>query len=161
MAVIEQREFTASDGKKFKDKGEAEKHDALATARAEYNTALRNLNQRIAETTRTADGYLFQFGVWKTYYYVTPGFFDMPRLAEVPYLGWNWDLNEYDDAIEIVTRESNEQRHHAYKIGELYTDKKKGIAALIEKQKAWLAEREAQVVETEARFKRGEDPTRG
>lgn len=160
MAIKEQRTFKASDGKEFDSKTEAQKHDDLAVAREEYKNALRKLNTLIAETTRTADGHLFDLGMWSTYYYITPGYFDMPQLKEVPYLSWNWDLNEYDDAVEIITREGNDQRRFEYKINALYREKRKALAALVETQKAWLAERREQIRATADKVARGEDPTR-
>ena len=149
MAVRQEVKFKSSDGQEFNNETEAQRHDALITAREEYKTALAKLNRCIAETARTADGHLFTFGVWQTYHYVTPGYFSMPALAEVPYLGWNWDLNEYDDAVEIVIREGTDNRVRAFKIGDLYMSKRAAQVALIKAQKEWLKEREEQIAENE------------
>ena len=161
MAIKQEIKFKSSDGKQFDNEAEATKHDALILAREEYKTALRKLNSLIAETTRTADGRLFEFGIWGTYYYVTPGFFSMPALAEVPYLGWNWDLNEYNDSVEIVLREGNDNRLNHFKINDLYRDKRKALAALVDAQREWLREREAQITETAEKVTKGIDPTKG
>lgn len=160
MAIKQEIKFKSSDGKAFDNEAEASKHDALILARDEYKTALHKLNNIVAETTRTADGQLFEFGLWETYYYVTPGFFSMPALAEVPYLGWNWDLNEYDDAVEIVVRQGNDNKQREFKINDLYRDKRKALRALVDAQMEWLREREAQVAETAEKVAKGIDPTR-
>ena len=161
MTVKQEVQYKTSDGREFSSESEAQKHDALIVARREYEAALSKLNRLVAETKRTADGELFQFGMWRTYYYITPGFFDMPALAEVPYLGSNWDLNEYDDAVEIVTREGTEQRRCEYRINKLYANKTKALRALVEAQAAWLKEREEQISQTKAKVLAGLDPTRG
>lgn len=161
MTIKQETKFKTTDGREFDDQKEAQKHDELILARELYEGALRKLNQLTAETTRTADGHLFELGLWANYYYVTPGYFEMPALSEVSYIGWNWDLNERDDSVEIVTREGNDNRQREYKISSLYREKAKALAALVEAQKAWLAERQAQVEETAAKVARGIDPTRG
>lgn len=152
--------FKTSDGREFEDEVEAQRHDALINARAEYRTALHKLNRCIAETTRTADGYLFEFGLWTTYHYVTPGYNSMPQLNEVPYLGWNWELNERDDTVEIVTERDTDNRRVTYQVNDLYRDKKKALAAMIEAQKTWLQEREAEINEHAEKVSRGLDPYR-
>lgn len=159
MAIKKEFKFKSSDGQTFDDETEAKKHDALILAREEYEGALRKLNQCIAETTRTADGHLFEFGLWRTYYYVTPGYFSMPVLAEVPYLGWNWDLNEHDDSVEIVLHEGNDNRRREFKVNSLYVDKRTALAALIGAQQAWLKERQEQIAETADKIARGMDPS--
>lgn len=160
MAVKQEVKFKSSDGRAFNNEAEAKKHDALILARQEYKAALRKLNQCVAETTRTADGHLFEFGLWKTYYYVTPGFFSMPALAEVPYLGWNWELNEYNDSVEIILREGNDNRVREFKINDLYLEKRKALTALVDAQKAWLKERGERITETANKVAQGLDPTR-
>ena len=161
MSVKQETKFKTSDGREFSNQKEAEKHDALILARGKYSEALRQMNTLIAETARTADGHLFEFGLWTTYYYVTPGYFSKPVLTEVPYLGWNWDLNERDDQVEIVTREGNDNRQREYKISDLYRNKKAALLALVESQKEWLKEREQEVSETADKVAKGIDPTRG
>jgi hypothetical protein len=160
MTIKQETKFKTTDGREFVNEKEAKKHDELIVAREQYETALRKMNRLIAETTRTADGHLFELGLWASYYYVTPGFFSMPQLAEVSYLGWNWDLNEHNDSVEIITREGNDNRQREYKIKDLYREKSKALTALVEAQKAWLAERQSQIDETAAKVAQGIDPTR-
>lgn len=160
MAIKEQRKFKTSDGREFDDEKEAERHDELILIREEYKSVLRRMNTLIAETTRTADGKLFEFGLWKTYYYVTEGFFQMPQLTEVPYLGWNWHLNERDDAVEIILYEGNDKRTREFKINNLYAGKHNALIALVAAQRAWLREREEQIAEVAKKVEAGIDPTR-
>lgn len=160
MAIKEQRKFKTTDGREFDDEGEAQKHDALIVAREAYRVALHKMNQLIAETTRTADGELFEFGIWQTYYYVTEGFNSMPQLMEVPYLGWNWELSEYDDAVEIITERDTDNRRMTYKVNHLYRDKKKALDAMIVAQRAWLQERTDEIAEHAEKVSRGLDPYR-
>lgn len=160
MTIKKQTKFKTTDGREFDDEKEAQKHDELILAREQYDASLRRLNRLIAETTRTADGYLFEFGLWTSYHYVTPGYFQMPVLGEVHYIGWNWDLNEHDDSVEIVTRGGNDNRRSEYKISNLYREKSKALAALVKAQQEWLAERQSEVEETAAKVAQGIDPTR-
>lgn len=161
MAVRRETKFKSSDGREFDNETEAQRHDELIVAREQYEHALAKMNGLIVKTTRTADGYLCELGIFVDYWYVSPGWHGLPDLRKVPYLGWNWHLNYHNDQIVIVHRESGRERNDEYEIGSLYRNKKNALVALAESQKAWLEERRQEVAENVAKIARGEDPTRG
>lgn len=163
MPVTEQTEFKTSDGRKFSDKREAEKHDALILARQEYKDALRKMNRLIAETTRTADEHLFELVGFHTFYFVAHGWNSKPVLTEVPYIGYNWNLQERHDAVVIVVdRDGSSQtrQRYEYPIGDLYYEKSKALRALVQAQADWLTERRQEIEETAQQVLAGLDPTR-
>lgn len=161
MAVKQETKFKSSDGREFESEVEAQRHDELIIAREEYNRALARMNQLIVKTTHTADGYLCELGIFRDYWYVTPGWHGVPDIRKVPYLGWNWHLNYHNDEVVIVHRESGRDRTDEYAINTLYREKKNALAALVEAQKAWLQERQQEIEETAAKIAKGQDPARG
>lgn len=161
MPVKQEVKFTSSDGREFDNEVEAQRHDELIVAREEYNNALAKMNSLIVKTTRTADGYLCELGIFKDYWYISPGWHGLPDIRKVPYLGWNWHLSHHNDQVVIVHRESGRDRTDEYAIADLYADKKNALAALVEAQKQWLTERQEEVAETAKKVLAGQDPTRG
>lgn len=161
MAVNQEVKFKASDGREFDNEVEAQRHDDLIVARREYEEALSKMNGLIVKTTRTADGYLCELGIFIDYWYVSHGWHGLPDLRKVPYLGWNWHLSYHNDEIVIVHRESGRERTDEYTIKDLYRNKKNALAALVEAQSRWLKERGEEVAETAKKVAQGIDPTRG
>lgn len=161
MSVREEITFKSSDGREFDNAVEAQRHDELIVARQEYEQALARMNSLIVKTTRTADGYLCELGIFIDYWYVSPGWSGMPNLHKVPYLGWNWHLSYHGDEVVIVHRESGRERSDEYAIKDLYRSKKEALAALVKAQEKWLTERQEEVAEITAKVAQGLDPTRG
>src|SRR6266478_1327890 len=92
--------YEASDGQEFENEEEARRHDDLITARQHYDDARQKFNCAVALTQKTADNELFDFK-GGTYWFVTDYYNQEPRLKRVYFLGWNFDITEYDDRIEI------------------------------------------------------------
>lgn len=161
MTIKQETKFKTTDGREFDDETEAQRHDALIIVRQEYEHALFKMNKLTAETTRTADGYLFEFGIFKDYWFVTPGYVGMPTITKTPYFGWNWNLSTHTDQVIIITSaEIDGSRYREFAINNLYREKKNAIAAMIEAQKTWLSEQQKEVEENLAAVERGQDPTR-
>jgi hypothetical protein len=145
MTVKQETKFKSSDGREFDNETEALRHDELAVAREEYEHALAKMNGLIVKTTRTADGYLCELGIWIDYWYISPGWHGLPNIHKVPYLGWNWDLSRHHDEVVIVHRETGRERTDEYAISSLYRNKKNALVALVEAQKEWLQERQDEI----------------
>lgn len=161
MSVTEETKFKSSDGREFDNAVEAQRHDDLIVARREFEHALQKMNDLIVKTTRTADGHLCELGIFRDYWYVSPGYQGVPDIRKVPYLGWNWHLNYHNDEVVIVHRESGRERTDEYVIKDLYRSKKRALAALVDAQMEWLKERESEICETAAKIAKGQDPTVG
>ena len=145
MAVTKAPEqFKTSDGQKFDTIEEAERHEVLITAREQYNQGRRAFNRALAMTQKTADGELFDFGIFRDYYYITPGWSGCPALQAVNFLGWNYEVEDNDDVKISKERDSDRQRI-SYPIKDLYRHKRKAEIALVAAQEAWLAEQAAEI----------------
>lgn len=131
--------FAAEDGEEFDTVEEAALHDQLITARREYDEARQKWSRAVAVTQKTADGELFDFGsIFRSYYFVTEGYFSMPEVKEVSFLGWNFENGNNDDVI--ITRFTDDRRIESFAIKDLYTDKRKAEEACLEAQEAKIAE---------------------
>jgi hypothetical protein len=145
MAVLEKpRTFKTTDGREFTDEAEAKLHDELIVAREAFDAARRRLNNAVLKTQRTADGQLFDFGLFRDYHYVRPGYGGMPSMQTVSFLGWNFEISEHTDAVEIIDTTISERRPR-YAIASLYLDKRAANIALHLEQVAWLKERAAEI----------------
>lgn len=142
--------YEASDGQEFDTEEEAQTHDDLIKARAEYDTARQNFNRVLARSQKTADGEEFDFSLFRTYYYVTGHYDRMPWLKSVSFLGWNFEISEHDDIIEISQNEGEMGREHRYPypINKLWVDKRKANEALINALHSWLDEQRRTINDT-------------
>lgn len=131
--------YETSDGREYDTQQEAERHEALITAKREYEHAQKVFGQRLAETQKTADGYPFEFTLLRDYYYITPGFHEMPALVRVGFSRWKpVQLNEADELV------LTSGRLHC-RIGDLYRSPRAAEEALLTAQEAWLKERTEEV----------------
>jgi hypothetical protein len=144
--------YRTDDGREFTDQKQAERHDRLVKAKREYESAKRTLGKLMAESCLTADGQPFKIGLWPDYYWITPGYFSMPSLLKVSFWGTNWDWEESSDEATTVVllsdlSDSGQQLGHIrrFPINELYANKDRAQAALIEAQRKWLREMVAEV----------------
>ena len=141
--------YAASDGQEFDDEEEAKRHDELITARQEYDDARKKFNRVLAQTQKTADGETFDFGLFTSYYYITDYYYTQPSLKHVNFLGWNFEIDEHDDSVEISQAEGETGREHRFscKISRLYVSKKRAEIALINALESWLDEQRRTVNE--------------
>lgn len=131
--------FRTTDGSEFDTEKEAEKHEELYQANEAYDTARRRLGKLLAETQKTADGKAFEFGIYRDYYFVTPGYWSWPALQQIPYLGWSWQWDNSGDKFTIFTDHPDGKRLR-FEIGNLYADKRLAEKALLEAREKRIAE---------------------
>lgn len=142
--------FKASDGMEFESAVEAERHDGLVLAREAYVEACRLLNRRLAETQRTADGQMFDFGLSRDYWYLAPGWQTMPRMYAISFSGWSCSVEVRSDGGVAIISEDETRSRTAYRIVDLYRNKRKAEEALVAAKEEWLAVRSQEVAEYRA-----------
>lgn len=133
--------FKTSDGRKFTNKADAEKHQIIIESVAEFQKAADKLGRAVAESLRTADGQLFTFSRLTDYFYISKGWYGMPEITRVSFYIWNCHFDSYDGAKDLKDfsiYESKEGKIYNYKISELYCDHRKAQLASLDAQKAWL-----------------------
>jgi|SRR6185369_2448213 len=148
--------YQASDGVEFDNEEEAKLHDELITARKEYDEARGKFSRAVAATQKTADGELFDFRGGE-FWYVTDYYNQEPRLKRVYFLGWNFEVTEYGDRVEISQDETdgnNRQQRHSYPINKLYTTKRRASEALVGALESWANEVRRTVTETQDELRR-------
>lgn len=149
------RKFETSDGQEFDTKEEAERHDKLTEAKAEFDTAQRKLLVAFAETCKTADGHAFEFG-WHKYSYIDQ-FIGWPNLREIEF--WRaWDQQfridtENDDELILIKSEPDRSSHwltrnYEFRISDLYHDRAEALNALIAKQEEEIERRKMELKKT-------------
>lgn len=131
--------FRTSDGQTFEDEGAAKRHEELITTRDDFERAQRRFGKLLAETQLTADGNKFEFGLFRTYYYIERHQWGVPSLSEVPYLGSDWGFDDSDGFI-IRYRRGNEGRVIEFKISEMYEDRRAADKELLKVQEEFIAE---------------------
>ncbi len=145
MAVSEQSvKYRASDGETFNSKAEAERHDALIVARDKYEEAEKAFGILLAETTKTADGCVFEFG-WFTYYRIIDGYY-WPQLEEVRLCLPRIAVN----AGEVTIINTINGNYRDYRVSDLYKSKKFAEKALASLQEDRIADYQRQVDEMKA-----------
>lgn len=137
MAVSVKKETFVAHGKEFDTKAEAERYDKLQKARQEYEDAGYKLQSLLAETQRTADGQVFEFGIFRDYYAVTR-FCGFPTLQRLTFMCRNWEVQEDEFGVNI--RDGGRQDNRFYPIGDLYADERNAQKALAHAQFKELAE---------------------
>jgi len=153
--IKEKTTFKTEDGREFESEKAAKKHEALVVAKRDFEEAKATLGRILAENFATADGYKFEIGL-RDYYWITPGYFTVPRLLKVDFWGtnWNWEeapkesttlvlLSYRDDAGEVMDKSYGRR----ISIDELYAYKDEAEKALLVRQREWLEERLAEVKE--------------
>lgn len=127
--------FRTNDGKTFTDKADAERHEKLVEAEAEYKRAMSTYARRLFETQKTADGHPFELGLTRNYYYVAHYYdnLSVPRLVSVSFSHLDARLDEKgrDDVIVITGTNDSKMK---YQITSLYRDRVNAEKALAEKQ---------------------------
>lgn len=141
--------YTAQDGREFESLEAATRHDKLVEARNSLDRAQHAFGRALAETTKTADGQQFEFGLWRRYYRIVPGWNRMPAVESLDAF-YGHPGFEFDDRgeMELVEPRYNSDHPRRVRICDLYADRDVAMKALLEAQEEWLAERRAEVEET-------------
>lgn len=144
--------YQTSDGRKYSSRKQAERHEAKITAKSKYEDARREYARTLSESQKTADGYLFDMSALGGYYYVTPGWFNMPDIRPVSFYYWNCDLNDQDETV-IVDRDNGKGTRTEYKISELYWRRKNAEKALIVAWEKKIVELQEQLEEMRGKYR--------
>jgi hypothetical protein len=156
--VTKKTRYKTEDGMTFDNQESAKRHEEFALAIKDYENAKHTLGKILAERCKTADGKTFSFGLWHKYYWITPGYFALPRILECEFWGTNWswdsshdidDIRETDPAICLLFYQdcNGQKMDHGQHIliSELYAGRAAADAALKTAQKQWLNERAKEV----------------
>jgi hypothetical protein len=131
--------FQTSDGFEYDTEEEAERHEAVATAKQNYEGARDAFCRVLAESQKTADGVPFEFGVFRDYWFILEwdGF---PRLHKVCFLCMRNDNFELNEGSEISLVQEENGRRRTFKISDLYWNHKAAGRALLKVQAERLKE---------------------
>ena len=131
------QKYETSDGRKFTDEAEAARHQALITAKDEYESARHKWVRALTATYKTADGQNFSLTKHGDYWRIANYFHDnaLPTLERVSFWVWHCDINEADHAV-IIERKGEHTRH--YRISELYASERNAKIALLAAQEKEL-----------------------
>lgn len=141
-------QYRTSDGKQFKTAGEAERHERLITAQAKYEEAQREFRRAMAETQRTADGRLFEFGMLRDYYCIEWGAAGPPYLRTVSFYVWDCRVHEDNGHVYVTERDGKADREH--RISSLYASEREAKRELLRLTTKWLAEETEKVAKLRA-----------
>lgn len=114
---------------------DAERHEKLAEAEAAYKKAMSTYAKCLFETQKTADGYPFELGFMRDYYYVVHYYdnLNVPHIVSVEFSRFNAHLDERGSEDVVVVTDLNDNKRK-YQITRLYRDRKNAEAALAKKQ---------------------------
>lgn len=148
--------YRASDNTEWDTPVAVEKHEAVIEAVAAYQRAGEKLGSLLAESSRTADGKPFDFKRFRSYHYITPGYFERPSLVQVRFYNYrnvDFDFTRGENSqVRLMEMDSTGNRPtHFYNINELYEDKAAADKALLAAQREWLAQQQEEVNELAAK----------
>jgi hypothetical protein len=131
MGVQVQKQTYKSHGREFDSKAQAAKFDKLMEAKEQYEDAQRAYQRQMAEASKTADGELFEFGVFHDYYAIR-GHAWLPYIHSAAFLCWNWAVRDEDGVVSISDEAKGDDKRQWYRIDELYSGKRNAEKALAE-----------------------------
>lgn len=135
--------FRTSDGNEYPTKEEAEKHEALIEAEADFERAKRRFGYALAETQETADGLAFKWSNPRDYWRVHWPYGAPPRLERVEYLGLgDTEVRRDGEHVEIVKRtyRDGSYDYRTYRISELYGSESAAKEARNELVAKWFSD---------------------
>lgn len=112
----------------------------------------REFGRALARSQVTADGFTFEFGVLRTYFYVTPGYFGKPDIESVSFFGINFNFQHYEEDDRFVILQERNGVMQEYSISNLYYRRDNADIALLAAQEEWLREREEEIEELRSRL---------
>lgn len=160
MGVKEKKTvYETSDGREFTTKEQAEKYEALLTAKRKFDSASEELAKLLLGSQKTKDGEPFQFRVWRSYWVLRNYCGQRPYVEEVRphfheiYLDEDCEasfcmkISGYDDR-----RVHNHERVlKTYRVSELYASEPKATRALIEALREYQTDIGSQIERIEER----------
>lgn len=142
--------FKTSDSEEFDSQDDAERHEAVLTAKEIFETAAREYGEAMLGEAVTADGERFDLALSCQYYYIAGRYGGgMPRLQSTYFYRWNccYDLR---GGLTITQRQSDSWQ--ACPVKELYRHKTNAERALIVAQRERIREFTEQVDEEEKKL---------
>lgn len=140
MAVRVNKQTFAAAGREFDTKEEAERHDKLYSARIALEDADHAYQMLLAESCLTADRKLFNFGLFRDYWWVFGGGYGgMPSLMRLNYSCRSWTVRDGEDVVEIKDSTADRGDGRYIPIRELYTDEGNAKRAMLAKRREWLS----------------------
>lgn len=140
--------WKTSDGAEFDNEADATRHEAVVEAIRNYEDAAKQLGIVLAERTKTADGYPFDFSHWQ-YWAVFPYHGCGPIMRRVNVSRWdhisigdNYD-NDVQIAEQIGDRPREQYMYHYIK--DLYVTEKAAKKALAEAIKKHIATKREEI----------------
>jgi hypothetical protein len=136
--------FQTSDGGEFPDRNEAAQHQEFLDTVSAYEEARKRLSLVVAQSQRTADGEIFEFGVFRDYLRIVPGWSGRPTLATVHFNYHAWAERDLDhkgrggERVQIVVYSENKRTLEHYPIDELYAGQKAANRALLKAVEEWM-----------------------
>lgn len=129
--------YRSSDGMKFDNQADAEKHDKFVTAREEYERAQLVYGRLIVESTKTIDGVPFKNDSWHDFYALRRPFDRAPYLEKIDFSQHNYYVDECDQAH--IKRWIGHNDPREWRVEELYHHKKNADAALVTAVEEYIA----------------------
>jgi len=139
--------YACSDGEEFPTKKEAELHEELIEAVNNFRLAKERLGRATAATVKTADGDLFDFHRWNTYWFVSKHGAFGPAMRQVQFgYGTGVNLGGGDNArVELVLTEGD--RHIYFAIAEIYSREENARKALAQAIREHITTKEEELAE--------------
>jgi hypothetical protein len=140
MAVSTKKQTYTAHGREFDKKEDAERYDALETARQGFDDAREKYDKLLAQSQRTADGQRFELGRYGDYWFIV-NVLSFPDLRRVAFYGWNLQAREDKAGVSIrEPRGDGGREDHWFPIKELYADESEARKALAAAQAERLGE---------------------
>ena len=148
-----------SHGQTFPTREAAERHSALIEAREQLESAQRKFQRLLAENAVTADGKPFHFGMYCDYWQVFQPWNSLPYLRKFCFICDNWRVRgdiDRPDVVEICGKSDRGNEMIWVPITELFCSQEKAEAELLAARRKWLAEKAAEIEESERAKRKGE-----
>jgi hypothetical protein len=144
--------YKSADGKKFKTAEEADRHDAILTAKDEYETARRKLAIVLLANEQTADGQPVDICNMTLYCVVNKFYAPVLQECHFRWGAWDWGL-DHNDRVELHFRldGGDKERQVTVSLDDLYADVDKARQAVIEAKRKILDEKLAELAAMEAK----------
>lgn len=146
--------YRTTDGQEFASQADAERHEALSTAKRDYENASAVYDRLLAESQFTADGHPFRVSVLHTYYYVTNGLSGAPAVGTVAFFCRNFYLGSDDEVT--ITQQEDGKRDRTFWFKQLYARRENAERAQLAEFETWLEERHAECAALRTRLTKGE-----
>lgn len=143
--------YKSADDRTFKTADEADRHDAILTAKDEYDTARRKLVIALLANERTADEQPIDIANRTLYCVVNRFYSPMIQECKLYWNAWDWGIDD-NDRVQLHFRmtDRDKERWVTVKIDDLYVDQDKARKAVIEARREIIRNMVDNLAEDEA-----------